>query len=299
MEVILLGTGSSVPTPEKWHSSVVIRYEKELLLFDCGEAAQIRIQQAKLSPMRFHHIFLTHYHGDHFFGLPGLLFSMQMNKRTEPLHIYGPKGLKPMLRNLFAMQGGGVDFPIHLHEIVTRTKKTILETGSFQIDVAPARHSIPTLAYAFCEREKVHLDTAKLNELGVTPGPALKTLQEKGRLKVGKKLIMLNEVSTSVPGKKVVYTGDTAKCASVIRLARGADLLIHEATYSHDLVEKAHKYLHSTAREAAEVARAAGVAQLVLVHHSRRHDDLSALLAEAKEVFPASALGMDLMEFSI
>lgn len=292
LEVVLLGTGSSWPNPDRYHTSIAVRYEGEIILFDCGEAAQIRLQQAGLSAFKINKIFITHLHGDHFYGLPGLVYSLSMARRDSPLTIYGPKGVGD-LKKLLEVGYNFMTFKINFKEI---KPGVVLETDKYQIKAVEVEHEIPALAYSFQEKDMIKVRKEKIK--GIKTGPWVQEVM-KGKTVVvnGKKIGP--EILHKNPGRKIVYSGDCRPSPKLLELAKGADLLIHEATYSEEDSEKAEDRYHSTALEAAQIAKKAEAKKLVLTHYSRKLKSPQTLVKEAKKVFQNSAAGKDLMVLKV
>jgi ribonuclease Z len=288
IKVVLLGSGSSYPSPDRYHPALAIIYEGQILLFDCGEATQVRLQEAKISPMKINSIFITHLHGDHFFGLPGTIYSMALQGREKPLTVYGPKGIKS-LKNFSELGYHQLTFPVEFKEM---KGGVVSESKNWLVEAVEVEHGIPALAYCFKEKDKFKVIKSKIKGLKV--GPWVKKVIDGKKVKVRGKEIG-PEILKKIRGRKIVYSGDCRPSKSLTKLAEGADLLIHEATYGEDKLDLAEERLHSTAREAAQIAKKAGVDKLVLFHYSRRYKKTKELEKEAKEIFPKTVAGKDLM----
>lgn len=300
LEVIFLGTGSAAPTPERWHPSVALRYEGEVMLFDCGEGAQMRLHEAGISPVKVDRIFVTHWHGDHFFGLPGLLYSMAMDKRTRTVEIYGPAGTKKLMRHILAL-GPPLGFPVLVKEINAKKKAKIVCTGDgYQILSVNSTHQVPSVAYCFHEFDRAKVSPELLEKAGLPSGNYLRRLKElKTPVSIKGRTIRPEDILVVKKGRKIVYTGDTTERPEIEALAKEADLLIHEATFLSDMKQKAHDYKHSTAAGAATLAGRANVKKLVLMHFSKRYRDTAPILREAKAVFGNTIIANDLMRLKI
>ncbi|MCD6409047.1 MAG: ribonuclease Z [Candidatus Verstraetearchaeota archaeon] len=299
VKVVALGTAGPIPTPERSSPSFALVREGEILLFDCGEGAQRQMFKAGISPCAKMCIFISHLHGDHVFGIFGLLHTMNLLNRQHRLQIYGPQGLRDLVEAVLAHTGLKPRFPLELLEV---RGGVVRETESYLVKAAWAEHSVPCLAYAYIEKDYpggFHPERAEA--LGVPKGPLWKKLQRGGEvvLEDGRVVKPEEVVEPPIPGIKVVYSGDTKPCNSVVELAREADLLIHEATFAEDLRDRAEEEKHSTAKGAAEVALKAGVKKLVLTHVSNRYRDLQLLEGEAREVFKKSYLARDLDVFLV
>lgn len=294
LELLFLGTGASVPSRERATSCIAVRGGSDIILMDCGEGSQRQLMISPFSFMKIRAILITHLHGDHVFGLPGLLQTMSLSGRTEPLTVYGPKGLARGLDMMMTATEGETIYPLEVLE---------LEGGeSFQVrglDVECYRteHGMPSLGFVVRERDRPgKLDRNRALELGIRDGPDM------ARLKNGE---TVNGVSPEqvlgprIPGASVSYTGDTVKCGSVIEGSKGVSVLVHECTYMASETELAADHFHSTAIQAAEVARDAGVRCLMLTHVSNRYDDRGLVEEEARTVFGNSIAVNDMDWFDV
>ncbi len=298
MKVVFLGTSGSMPTPERGSSSVALCLGRGVILFDCGEGTQRQMVAARIGFSRVKQILVTHLHGDHVLGVPGLLQSMTLQRREEPLDIYGPKGTHALLQCV-SDSLGGPGFPVTVHEIAEAG--VVFEVKGYTVEACRADHRLEAWSYAVTERArpgKFHPEKAE--RLGVPKGVAWKRLQDGGDIEIGGSIVKSSDVVDSPrPGRRVVYTGDTRPSDEVARLAAGADLLIHESTFAEDLAERAAEDGHSTAAQAAGVASKAGAKRLILTHISGRYSDASSLLEEARRVFPKSDVADDLLEVDV
>jgi len=294
VSVTFLGTGGSVPNKFRHLPSVLIRRGPELLLFDCGEGTQRQFMQARAGMNRKMRIFISHLHGDHVFGLPGILHSLSFMGRTRELEIIGPKGIADFVVSVNRVVKLYSRFPIRILEI--RSTGRIVNDSEYEVRAAAAKHGIPCYAYAFQEKPRAgRFDPEKARKLGIPEGPLWKKLQAARAVKVGKRRIASSlVVGPSRPGVKITYAVDTRPCASVVRLAAGSDLLIHDSCFDISAAKKAKEYGHSTAVEAAQVARRSKARKLVLFHISAMYEDATPLLKQAKKVFPQSLLCKDM-----
>lgn len=299
LEVVFLGTSGSVPTPERSLPALAVRRSGELLLFDCGEGTQIQLIKAGLGlPSRLR-IFITHLHGDHVFGLPGLLHTLSLLGRREPLEIYGPPGISAFLSCVREAVGLRLGFELVVREV---SEGLVLDGPGYVVRAAWVEHSVPTLAYALEEKPRPgRFYPEKARALGVPEGPLWKELQLGRPVRTPDGRLVRPEEVLGPPrrGLKVVYSGDTAFSEALIELARGADLLIHECTFDDNAAERAAERLHSTPSVAAEVALKAGARRLVLTHIGARYRDPTILLAQAKAKFPDVSVAEDLMRLSL
>ncbi|HEX7627753.1 MAG TPA: ribonuclease Z [Candidatus Methanoperedens sp.] len=296
--VTFLGTGGSLPTPDRNPSSVFVNREGDMMLFDCGEGTQQQMMRAKTG-MTLNCIFVTHFHADHFLGIPGLIQTMSFNGRTEPLDIYGPVWTKQFV-NLFIQLGYfKLGFVINAHEL---QDGDIIDKGEYSIKAVGTEHGIPSLGYVLEEKTRVgRFNREKAIELGVPVGRLFSKLQNGEAVIINGNTILPSQViGQSRPGRKIVYSGDTRPCENLEKESAGADLLIHDSTLAEDLKDWAIETKHSTSKEAALVAKNANVKQLILTHISSRYSEKrDVLLHEAKKVFGNCRLAEELMEIEI
>jgi len=299
MKLIFLGTGGSIPTPERGLPAIALKRERELLLFDCAEGTQRQMARAGVSPMRLDTIFITHLHGDHFLGLAGLVQTLSLMDRERELEIFCQKGEGNRIESYLQIPHYTLTFDLGVHELEPGEE---LRRRGYRILTAEADHNVPSLAYALVEDErpgKFYPDKAVA--LGVKAGPDFSRLKagESVKLRDGSIIKPKQVMGPPRPGRKVVYTGDTRPSERIIELARGADVLIHDCTLADELAEKAAESAHSTPSEAAEVAKQADVKQLVLIHTSPRYEEDTILLEQAKKIFPNTVVARDLMELEV
>ncbi len=298
MEIVFLGTSGCVPTRERNLSAILLEYLGESFLFDCGEGSQRQMRFAGVNFMRIDNVFITHLHADHFLGLGGMIQSMDFLERTRPLEIHGPKGLKETMEHMLSMGTFQMDcMSVGVHEI----KPGLVKEGDrYKITCAKTEHTQNSLAYCFEEAPKKKFLKKKALELGVPEGRLFSKLQRGEAIEInGKKITPAQVLSKPIPGRKLVYTGDTRVCESVIKLAENADVLIHDGTFSHEDLENVGKAGHSTVKQAAEVAKKANVKKLFLTHISQRYTEPKKLEREAREIFPESYVAEDFMRVKI
>jgi len=298
IKIVFLGSGSSIPTPERNHPGIFLDYGGDTMLWDCGEGTQRQMMIAGLKPTRLKRILITHWHADHFAGLMGLIETLHLEERKKPLVVYGPEAsrfidaLSEMSYWDFGFELKAVDVNFEEDEI-----SKIFENRFYKILSVPVKHSIPAVAYCLEEKDRWNIDIEKAGKFGLK-GPVLEKLKEEGKVKVKGKTVYLKDVAVKTPGKKIVYSGDTAPCRNLLNLAKGADLLIHEGTFLK--TEKGYlEERHTSATDAARIAKEAGVKKLILTHFSRRYKKVEELIKEAKKVFPNTEEAKDLMEVII
>ena len=300
MRVLTLGTGAGRPTLQRNASATALEYEGEVFLFDCGEATQLQLIRSPLKWGGLKAIFIGHLHGDHLYGLPGLLGSMSMGERVDPLKVFGPIGIKAYLRIHQDTKSLWVNYPLEVIEI--EGPGMILETERYQFFTAALSHIIPCWGYAFREKPRPgSFDEAKARELGIPEGPERMDLVRghSVRLADGRLITPETLVGPPRPGRSLAYCLDTRPCPEVLELAQGVDLMLHESTFSAEFQSEAHQWGHSCAADAGRMAQEAGVRRLVLTHISPRYTDPFPLLLEAQAQFPATELAEDLRAFLV
>ena len=269
-------------------------------MFDCGENTQRQMMQGKVSFHKKLKVFLTHLHGDHVLGLPGVLQTMALMDRKEPVSIYGPKGIKDFLVCTKETLNFGLTFPVEINEILG--EGTLLNEKEYMVVVVKSNHAIESYSYAFVEKPRPgRFYPKKAISLGVPQGELWSKLQAGQEIKVGdNKIVKPNDVmGPQRAGRKIVYTGDTRPFDGFAKFAADADLVIHESTFDDSLIEKAEHDGHSTPSQAAEEAKAAGAKQLVLTHISARYPNATLLLEQAKKIFANTLMAEDFLELEL
>jgi ribonuclease Z len=269
-------------------------------MFDCGENVQRQMMQTKVSFHRKMKIFITHLHGDHVLGLPGLLQTMALMDRKETIQVYAPKGLKEFLLCAKETLNFGLTYPVDIYEI--HAEGVVCDEAEYQVIATKSNHAIASYAYAFVEKPRPgKFYPKKAAALGVPAGELWSKLQrgEEVQATNGKAVKPSDVMGPLRPGRKIVYTGDTKPFENFSKFAEGADLVIHDCTFDNSLTEKADTDGHSTPSQAAAQAKAANAKKLVLYHISARYPDASLLLEQAKEVFPNTILAEDYLELEL
>lgn len=297
MEITFLGTSSAVHTSSRSHPSIALKAFGETLLFDCGEGTQRQLIYAKVSPMKISKIFITHYHGDHILGIPGLLQSMNFRGRENKLMIYGPRGLNELREAIANLGFPNFDFPVEWIEIDTGT---IIENEEYIITAQRVRHNTPTLAYSIEELKKPRFLREKAIELGVPEGPDFGRLHRGIPVEVNGKIIEPEQVlGPPRKGNKITYSGDTIPCEEMIEFAKDSTILIHESTYKDEDKDKAEQHAHSTSADAAYIALQSNSKELILTHFSARYTVVDDLLEEARKIFKNTKMAKDLMKVEV
>ena len=300
-ELTILGCHSATPTENKHTSSQILEVNGNLFLIDCGEGTQMQLRKAKVRFTRIKHIFISHLHGDHFFGLIGLISTFRLLGRSTPLNIYGPKGIKQIITLQLKMSNSWTDYPLNFHELSSLESELIYEDDSIYVSTLPLDHRIYTNGFLFTSKtnkRKINSDATK----GLDLEPFhYSQLQEGCDIELADGTFFENQELTldSVTVKKYAYCSDTAYNEDLISLLEGVDLLYHEATFLERHANLAKKTKHSTALQAAKIAAAANVKALLLGHYSSRYSEKLDFLKEASKVFDTIFLSEDLKTFSI
>jgi len=300
LNIIFLGTAGSVPTTKRSLPAILIQRKGEQIMFDCGEGAQRQMIKAKISFHKKMKVFITHMHGDHVLGLPGLLQTMALLDREREIKVYGPPGIKRFLAGIRETVQFALTFPIEIHEILNGG--VVCNEEEYTVQAAWANHVIPSLAYAIIEKPrpgKFYPEKAKA--LGIPEGPLWSKLQHGHMVKLPDGRIVKPEDVTgpSRHGRKIVYTGDTRPFRGFTKFASDADLIIHDATLDDELADRAYEDGHSTPEQAAKNAKKAKAKKLVLTHISARYDDTGILLQQAQKIFKNTLVAEDFMRIEV
>lgn len=295
MDIWTIGTSSAVPTRDRGLPANMINYKGERILFDCGEGTQRKLMTDKLGLMKINRIFISHWHADHFSGLLGLIQTMEMEGREHPLYIYGPPRTEEFTERILDTGYFNRSYDIFVEDIV---EGDVIAGEGYEVKPFEVEHGVNAFGYVFKENEQVKANKEKMKEYGLGSSPKIGELKEGETIEWEGETIKPEQVVEKVPGRKIVYSGDTSKCQNMIENSENADLLIHEATCTHDMIEEREG--HTSARQAAEIAEEANVEKLVLTHISRRfRNDSEELLEEAREVFENTELGKDGEKFEV
>ncbi len=289
IKITFLGTSGSTPTKFRSLPSVGIEKDGDAFLFDCGEGTQRQAMLYSFNLAKIKAIFLTHAHCDHILGLAGLVRTLALNKRPHPLYIFVPKGSEKSIEALMKFDKALIKYEIIIKGIGAGK---VYESDDFYVSAFKLNHLIPTVGFAFVEKDRARFIKEKCSRLGIK-GTMFRELMERGSLVVGRKKIKLKDVTFAVKGKSFVYATDTRPTESTVKAAKGADLLVHETSYSGNEVELAKERYHCTAMEAARIAKRADCKKLMLFHISARYRDPDLLLREAKQIFKNSEIAKD------
>lgn len=299
-EVTVLGNNSAFPAHGRFPSAQVVKHGNSMFLVDCGEGTQIRLSQYKVKRSRIDHIFISHLHGDHVYGLPGLLNSYAHYGRKGAMHIYGPKGIRQLLDTILRLSESIVDFEIVYHELDCKEKRKVLEMGGLKVYAFPMIHRMPTYGYLFQEkssRTNINKEAIKKYDLS---RPDIHWIKRGGafRDKAGND-IPREELMAKRSPRSYAYCSDTIYDPTLVKHIKGVDLLYHEATFLHELEDKAQISKHATAFQAGMIARLADVGELIIGHFSSRYDDVTPLLEEASEVFKDTRIAEEGETFAV
>ncbi|MDD5416754.1 MAG: ribonuclease Z [Candidatus Aenigmarchaeota archaeon] len=287
IEITLLGTGSAIPTPKRSHSSVLFHTGREYMLFDCGEGTQVQLQKAGISPLKITRIFITHWHADHFAGLLPLIETLHLEKRTEPLEIYGPDASR-FVDAILELSYWGVGFDIKAKNVKAGEK--IFSNEQFEISTVKTKHSVPSVGYCFKEKDHWHIDIKKALKRGLS-GQKLSEIKEKGKIRN----ILLKSVAKMTPGRKILYSGDTLISMDLFKAAKNADILIHDGTGLKNMERKSH----ASAKDVARLSKKYKVKKLILTHLSKKYKTNNEILKVVKPIYKNTVVAYDLMKVKL
>ena len=289
----ILGCGSALPTTRHLATSQIVDLRDKLYMIDCGEGTQVQMRRMRVRFGRLAHIFISHLHGDHCFGLPGLISTLGMLGRTGELVVHGPKEVETYLRPVMDLFCRGMEFEVRFNPVDTRSHSLVMKDRSLSVYSIPLKHRIPTCGYLFAEKPKEAHIIREMTDFYQVPVRCMKDIKQGQDYVTPEGEVVPNSRLTrpAAPPKRYAFCSDTAYNRSIIPIIEGADLLYHEATFAECDLARAKETFHSTARQAAEIARDAHVKRLVIGHYSARYEDLSELHREAEAVFPGTILG--------
>ncbi|KSW11570.1 hypothetical protein CF15_01665 [Pyrodictium occultum] len=296
--LVFLGTGAALAARHRGLPSIALVYRGSIVLLDCGEGTQHTLARAGLSPLKVEAVLITHLHGDHVLGLPGLLQTMAMQGRRRPLLVAGPPGLKELIEAASKLTHWLPSYPIYIAE--PAPWQTLHLPSGLEAKTFPADHTVPALGYRIQEpRRKPRINLEKARKLGLQPGPQLARLQRDEPVRIGTKIIYPEDVVEEKPRASITYTGDTRPSQATIKAAKHTTILIHDSTFTSEYAREAHEKGHSTAKDAATIAKQAGAQLLILTHISARYRTTRPLLDEARRIFPRTIAAEDLAKLPI
>ncbi|WP_163537713.1 ribonuclease Z [Gracilibacillus sp. YIM 98692] len=304
MKVLFLGTGAGLPSKQRNVTSIlldILQEDQSIWMFDCGEATQHQILHTSIRPRKINKIFITHLHGDHIYGLPGFLSSRSFQGGTDPVTVYGPKGIQEFIETSLAISETKLTYPLHFHHI---TEGLLCENEHFYVYSKKLDHGIPSYGFRIVEKNMPGpLLVDKLKQDGIMPGPVYQQLKEKEQVQLEDGSIIQSStyIGKEKKGRIISIMGDTRYREEHISFVQNSDVLIHEATFSKDQTDLAYQYFHSTTKQAAQLAKIGNVKKLMLTHISARfqQQDLDHLLHESQEYFPNTFLVYDFFEQEI
>ncbi len=305
MNVLFLGTGAGIPAKTRNVTSIALQLleeRNEIWLFDCGEATQHQILHTSIKPRKIEKIFITHLHGDHIYGLPGLISSRSFQGGETPLTIYGPKGTEHFIRTALSVSHTHLTYKL---EFVDVEEGIIFEDSTFQVRAKKIEHGIDSYGYRVIEKDLPGtLLVDKLKKSGIQPGPIYQKIKNAETVQLGDGSIIHGSdyIGPSIKGRIISVLGDTRYTEQSLELAENADLLIHEATFARDDHHLAYDYYHSTTEDAAKIAKASNVKKLALTHISSRYqspEQLNLLVEEAQVIFPETVIASDFMKIDV
>jgi ribonuclease Z len=296
MEIVFLGTSCMQPTKDRNHPAVMLIYNGEHILMDCGEGTQRQLKIAGIKPSKITKLLITHWHGDHVFGIPGLMQTLAASDYEGKLLIFGPEGSKTYMDNMmksFASKGN-INY-----EVTEISQGRFYDCPDYYLESYELEHLPKSLGFRFIEKDKRKIDLGKVKKIGIPEGPILGKLQNGEDVNFKGKKIKSDDVTFTVKGKIVSYLGDTRVCNNCIKVAQDSDVFISESVYASQLEVKAEERMHMTAKDAANVANKAGVKKLVLTHFSQRYKTIEEIEEEAKDSFGNVVCAYDFMKLKV
>lgn len=300
-KIHILGCGSALPTLQHNASSQVVEIRGKMFMVDCAEGTQTQLRRSKINFQRLQAVFISHLHGDHCFGLIGMISTFGLMGRTTPLSIYGPKELGPVLDMLITTFCDRLSFEVVFHPVDTKTRNVVYEDRSLTVETIPLQHRVPCAGYLFREKPTLpHIRRDMIDFYGI-PFSQINNIKAGADwvTEDGETIANARLVTPADKPRSYAYCSDTRYVPDLWKVVEGVDVLYHESTYASDYADRARMYFHSTAKEAAEVAKAAHVGKLLLGHYSARYNDESKILKEARAVFPNSFLTKEGMAVSV
>lgn len=294
-ELHILGCGSALPTTRHFPTSQIVNLRDKLFMIDCGEGAQLQFRKSHLKFSRLNHIFISHLHGDHCFGLLGLVSTLNLLGRTAELHIHSPKGLEELLAPVLRFFNRQMTYKLLFHEFDTKEPSLIYEDRSLTVTTIPLRHRMPCCGFLFAERPRPNHIIREMIDFYQVP------VYELNRIKNGADYVTpqgetipnARLTTPADPPRRYAYCSDTIFLPSIVEQIKGVDLLFHEATFTEDAAARAKETFHTTAAQAAQIARDAEVKKLLIGHFSARYESESGFLEEARAVFPDTVLAKE------
>lgn len=292
IKITFLGTSSAIPTAERNHTAILLTYQGENILVDCGEGTQRQFRKAKINPGKITRLLITHWHGDHVLGIPGLLQTLAFNGYKKKLYIYGPKGTKKFMKNLLNTFVFAGKISLEIKEI---GNGKFFETNDFYLEAKAMTHGTVCYAYSFVKKGQIRIDKKKLQKLKIPPGKHLQKLKQGKNIVYKKKKYLAKNLTFAEGDKKISFVLDTSNNRKIVPFVKDSDLLVCEASFGSESNQRAKEYGHLTSRQAAEIAKKAKVKKLILTHITQRYGNkFSKILNQAKKTFKNSYVPKDL-----
>lgn len=300
-ELHILGCGSALPTTRHFPTSQIVNVRDKLFMIDCGEGAQLQFRKSHLKFSRLNHIFISHLHGDHCFGLLGLISTLNLLGRTAELHIHSPKGLETLLTPMLDFFNRQMTYKILFHEFDTKEPMQIYEDRSLTVTTIPLRHRMPCCGFLFAEKRRPNHIIREMVDFYQVPVYELNRIKNGADYVTPEGKTVSNNLLTrpSAPSRSYAYCSDNIYLPSIVEQIKGVDLLFHEATFANEDAPRAKETFHTTAAQAAEIARKAEVKKLLIGHFSARYEDENILLQEASAIFPDTQLAKETLCVSV
>ena len=300
-ELHILGCGSALPTTRHFPTSQIVNVRDKLFMIDCGEGAQLQFRKSHLKFSRLNHIFISHLHGDHCFGLLGLISTLNLLGRTAELHIHSPKGLETLLTPMLDFFNRQMTYKVLFHEFDTKEPMQIYEDRSLTVTTIPLRHRMPCCGFLFAEKRCPNHIIREMVDFYQVPVYELNRIKNGADYVTPEGKTVSNNLLTrpSAPSRSYAYCSDTIYLSSIVEQIKGVDLLFHEATFANEDAPRAKETFHTTAAQAAEIARRAEVKKLLIGHFSARYEDENILLQEASAIFPDTQLAKETLCVSV
>ena len=300
-ELHILGCGSALPTTRHFPTSQIVNVRDKLFMIDCGEGAQLQFRKSHLKFSRLNHIFISHLHGDHCFGLLGLISTLNLLGRTAELHIHSPKGLETLLTPMLDFFNRQMTYKVLFHEFDTKEPMQIYEDRSLTVTTIPLRHRMPCCGFLFAEKRRPNQIIREMVDFYQVPVYELNRIKNGADYVTPEGKTVSNNLLTrpSAPSRSYAYCSDTIYLPSIVEQIKGVDLLFHEATFANEDAPRAKETFHTTAAQAAEIARKAEVKKLLIGHFSARYEDENILLQEASAIFPDTQLAKETLCVSV
>lgn len=300
-ELHILGCGSALPTTRHFPTSQIVNVRDKLFMIDCGEGAQLQFRKSHLKFSRLNHIFISHLHGDHCFGLLGLISTLNLLGRTAELHIHSPKGLETLLTPMLDFFNRQMTYKVLFHEFDTKEPTLIYEDRSLTVTTIPLRHRMPCCGFLFAEKQRPNHIIREMVDFYQVPVYELNRIKNGADYVTPEGKTVSNSLLTrpSAPSRSYAYCSDTICLPSIVEQIKGVDLLFHEATFANEDAPRAKETFHTTAAQAAEIARRAEVKKLLIGHFSARYEDENVLLQEASAIFPDTQLAKETLCVSV